>query len=74
MVLKNPDILAVLLVAGVLAVGLAVAPLHHGDAAHVLARKLFLVAPSEGHQGRVGRRAPETGSILTSDLGVSPPV
>ena len=68
------DVLAILFVAGVLAVGLAVAPLHHGDAAPVLARKLCLVAPGEGHQGRVGRRAPEKGSILTSDLGVSPPV
>ena len=39
-------ILAILLVAGVIAVGFAVAPLAHGDAAPVLARKLRLVAAS----------------------------
>ena len=68
------DVLAILFVAGVLAVGFAVAPLHHGHAAAVLAGELCLVAPSEGHQGRVGRRAPEKGSIFTSELGASPPI
>ena len=59
MIPSEIDVLAILFVAGVLAVGLAVAPLHHWDAAPVLASKLCLVAPGEGHQGRIGRRAPE---------------
>ena len=44
------DVLAILFVAGVIAVGFAIAPLNHWDAAGVLAGKFCLVAPGEGHQ------------------------